>query len=48
MAPAVNTGVMPEISSLEKVEVLKGSAAILYGNVGAGRHNQHGNQTAQV
>jgi iron complex outermembrane receptor protein len=32
----VNTGVMPEISSLEKVEVLKGSAAILYGNVAPG------------
>ena len=32
----VNTGVMPEISSLEKVEILKGSAAILYGNVAPG------------
>lgn len=32
----VNTGVMPEMSSLEKVEVLKGSAAILYGNVAPG------------
>ena len=32
----VNTGVMPEVSSLEKVEVLKGSAAILYGNVAPG------------
>ena len=32
----VNSGVMPEISSLEKVEVLKGSAAILYGNVAPG------------
>ena len=32
----VNTGVMPEVSSLESVEVLKGSAAILYGNVSAG------------
>jgi len=32
----VNTGVMPEITSLEKVEVLKGSAAILYGNVAPG------------
>jgi iron complex outermembrane receptor protein len=29
----VNAGIMPEVSSLEKVEVLKGSAAILYGNV---------------
>ncbi len=27
---------MPEISSLEKVEILKGSAAILYGNVAPG------------
>src|SRR5205085_10609162 len=27
---------MPEMSSLEKVEVLKGSAAILYGNVAPG------------
>lgn len=32
----VNTGVMPEMSSLEKVEILKGSAAILYGNVAPG------------
>jgi iron complex outermembrane receptor protein len=32
----VNTGAMPEVSSLEKVEVLKGSAAILYGNVAPG------------
>lgn len=32
----VNTGVMPEVSSLESVEVLKGSAAILYGNVSPG------------
>ncbi|HEY0067971.1 MAG TPA: TonB-dependent receptor [Flavisolibacter sp.] len=32
----VNTGAMPEMSSLEKVEVLKGSAAILYGNVAPG------------
>lgn len=32
----VNTGVMPEMSSLESVEVLKGSAAILYGNVAPG------------
>lgn len=32
----VNSGVMPEMSSLEKVEVLKGSAAILYGNVSPG------------
>jgi iron complex outermembrane receptor protein len=31
-----NNGVMPEISSLERVEVLKGSAAILFGNVTAG------------
>ncbi len=31
-----NNGVMPEMSSLEKVEVLKGSAAILFGNVAAG------------
>ncbi|UOG73100.1 TonB-dependent receptor [Hymenobacter tibetensis] len=31
-----NNGVMPEASSLERMEVLKGSAAILYGNVAAG------------
>lgn len=31
-----NNGVMPEISSLERVEVLKGSNAILFGNVAAG------------
>ena len=32
----VNSGVMPEMSSLEKVEVLKGSAAILYGSIAPG------------
>ncbi|MDR6940453.1 TonB-dependent receptor [Mucilaginibacter pocheonensis] len=32
----INSGVMPEISSLERVEVLKGSAALLYGNVAPG------------
>lgn len=32
----VNSGVMPELSSLEKVEVLKGSAAVLYGQVAPG------------
>ncbi len=32
----VNSGAMPEMSSLDKVEVLKGSAAILYGNVAPG------------
>ena len=32
----VNAGAIPEMSSLEKVEVLKGSAAILYGNVAPG------------
>lgn len=32
----INTSTMPEISSLEKVEILKGSAAILYGNVAPG------------
>jgi len=32
----VNSGAMPEVSSLEKVEILKGSAAILYGNVAPG------------
>lgn len=32
----INTGTMPELSSLEKVEILKGSAAILYGNVAPG------------
>ena len=32
----VNSGMMPEMSSLEKVEVLKGSAAILYGSIAPG------------
>ncbi|WP_241558486.1 TonB-dependent receptor [Paracnuella aquatica] len=32
----INPGSMPEMSSLEKVEVLKGSAAILYGQVAPG------------
>lgn len=32
----VNSGAMPEMSSLERVEVLKGSAAILFGNVAPG------------
>ncbi|QNF31956.1 TonB-dependent receptor [Adhaeribacter swui] len=32
----VNTGAIPEASTLEKVEVLKGSAALLYGNVSGG------------
>jgi iron complex outermembrane receptor protein len=32
----INPGAMPEMSSLEKVEVLKGSAAILYGQVAPG------------
>lgn len=32
----VNSGAMPEISSLERVEILKGSAALLYGNVAPG------------
>lgn len=32
----VNSGTMPEVSGLERVEVLKGSAAILFGNVAAG------------
>ncbi|HEY0898943.1 MAG TPA: TonB-dependent receptor, partial [Sphingobacteriaceae bacterium] len=31
-----NNGVMPEVSSLERVEVLKGSNAILFGNVAPG------------
>lgn len=31
-----NNAAMPELSALERVEVLKGSAAILYGNVAAG------------
>lgn len=31
-----NNGVMPELSSLESVEILKGSNAILFGNVAAG------------
>nr|WP_262898176.1 TonB-dependent receptor [Niastella soli] len=32
----INSGVIPEMSSLEKVEVLKGSGAILYGQVAPG------------
>ncbi len=32
----VSSSVMPEASTLESVEVLKGSAALLYGNVGSG------------
>lgn len=32
----INTGSMPEMSSLESVEVMKGSAAILYGQVSPG------------
>lgn len=32
----INAGSMPETSSLERVEILKGSAAILYGNVAPG------------
>ncbi len=32
----VNSGAMPEVSSLESVEVLKGGAAILYGQVAPG------------
>ncbi|MFM6953532.1 MAG: TonB-dependent siderophore receptor [Sphingobacteriaceae bacterium] len=31
-----NNGIMPEMSSLESVEILKGSNAILFGNVAAG------------
>lgn len=31
-----NNGSMPEVSTLEKVEILKGSAALLYGNVAPG------------
>lgn len=31
-----NGGSIPEVSSLEKVEILKGSAALLYGNVSPG------------
>jgi len=31
-----NNGIMPEMSSVEKVEFLKGGSAILYGNVAAG------------
>ncbi|MFV8352654.1 TonB-dependent siderophore receptor [Flavobacterium sp. XS2P14] len=31
-----NSGSIPEVSGLEKVEVLKGSAALLYGNVAPG------------
>lgn len=32
----VNSGAMPEVSSLESLEILKGGAAILYGNVAPG------------
>jgi iron complex outermembrane recepter protein len=32
----INSGVMPEMSSLERVEVLKGSAAFLFGQVAPG------------
>ncbi|TXH23304.1 MAG: TonB-dependent receptor [Chitinophagaceae bacterium] len=32
----VNSGAMPEMSSIESVEVLKGSGALLYGNVAPG------------
>ncbi|MBS1550375.1 MAG: TonB-dependent receptor [Bacteroidetes bacterium] len=32
----INSGVFPEISALERVEVLKGSNAMLYGNTSAG------------
>ncbi|MGZ5197660.1 MAG: TonB-dependent siderophore receptor, partial [Kaistella sp.] len=32
----VNSGVFPEVSGLERVEVLKGGNAMLYGNVSAG------------
>jgi iron complex outermembrane recepter protein len=32
----INPGVMPEMGALEKVEILKGSAAILYGQVAPG------------
>jgi len=32
----LNGGSMPEVSSLEKVEILKGSAALLFGNVAPG------------
>lgn len=31
-----NSGSIPEVASLEKVEILKGSAALLYGNVAPG------------
>jgi iron complex outermembrane receptor protein len=32
----INSGIMPEINSIERVEVLKGSAAILFGQVAPG------------
>ncbi|HPZ25792.1 MAG TPA: TonB-dependent receptor plug domain-containing protein, partial [Kaistella sp.] len=32
----VNSGIFPEVSSLERVEVLKGANAMLYGNVAPG------------
>jgi iron complex outermembrane receptor protein len=31
-----NNGILPEMSSLEKVEIMKGSSAVLFGNVAAG------------
>jgi len=32
----INSGIFPEVSGMERVEVLKGGAAILYGNVAPG------------
>lgn len=32
----VNSGIFPEVSGMERVEILKGGAAILYGNVAPG------------
>jgi iron complex outermembrane receptor protein len=32
----ISSGVVPEVSSLDRIEVLKGSAALLYGNVAPG------------
>jgi iron complex outermembrane receptor protein len=40
----VNSGTMPEVSSLEKVEILKGNAALLY----ARRNFKYGYQEAQI
>ena len=44
----INSGAMPEMSALERVEVLRGSAAILFGQVAPGGIINTGYQTAKV